>query len=52
MGDKVEKKFKKGDRICGCAHGGNASNKEDGVFAEYAVVKGGTFCLSFLVVWS
>ncbi|QDS74066.1 hypothetical protein FKW77_009410 [Venturia effusa] len=40
VGDKVTKKFKKGDRICGCAHGGNASNKEDGVFAEYAVVKG------------
>lgn len=41
VGDAVTKRFKKGDRVCGCAHGANGSNAEDGVFAEYAVVKGG-----------
>jgi len=40
VGSAVTKSFKKGDRVCGCAHGANASNPEDGVFAEYAVVKG------------
>jgi NADPH:quinone reductase-like Zn-dependent oxidoreductase len=40
VGSAVTESFKKGDRICGVAHGGNASNKNDGIFAEYAVVKG------------
>lgn len=40
VGSKVTKAFKKGDRVCGCAHGANSSNKEDGVFAEKIVVKG------------
>lgn len=40
VGSDVTKSFKKGDKICGVAHGGNASNQTDGVFAEYAVVKG------------
>jgi NADPH:quinone reductase-like Zn-dependent oxidoreductase len=29
--------FKKGDRVCGFAHGGNFNNPEDGAFAEYAL---------------
>jgi NADPH:quinone reductase-like Zn-dependent oxidoreductase len=41
VGSAVTKSFRKGDRICGCAHGANFSNPEDGVFAEYVVVKGG-----------
>lgn len=41
VGNAVTKSFKRGDRVCGCAHGANFSNTEDGVFAEYAVVKGG-----------
>ncbi|KAH8697836.1 zinc-binding oxidoreductase [Talaromyces proteolyticus] len=40
VGKDVKKPFKKGDRICGFAHGGNASQLEDGAFAEYVVVKG------------
>jgi len=40
VGSAVTKRFKKGDRVCGCAHGANFSNTEDGVFAEFAVVKG------------
>lgn len=40
VGKDVKKQFKKGDRICGFAHGGNASQHEDGAFAEYIVVKG------------
>jgi len=40
IGNAVTKSFKKGDKICGCAHGANFSNTNDGVFAEYAVVKG------------
>jgi NADPH:quinone reductase-like Zn-dependent oxidoreductase len=40
VGPKVHKKFAKGDRICGFAHGGNAVQPEDGTFAEYIVVKG------------
>lgn len=40
IGDQVTKKFKEGDRVAGVAHGANASNVDDGVFAEYAVVKG------------
>jgi len=40
VGDKVQKSFKPGDRIAGTAHGANASEKEDGTFAEYVMVKG------------
>ena len=40
VGDKVTKPFKVGDRVAGVAHGANFSNSNDGVFAEYAVVKG------------
>ncbi|PKY05700.1 protein TOXD [Aspergillus campestris IBT 28561] len=34
--------LKKGDRICGFAHGCNAGQPEDGAFAEYIVVPVGT----------
>ncbi|CAG8950320.1 hypothetical protein HYFRA_00006813 [Hymenoscyphus fraxineus] len=40
IGDKVTKQFKIGEEVYGVAHGGNANNSEDGVFGEYAVVKG------------
>jgi NADPH:quinone reductase-like Zn-dependent oxidoreductase len=40
VGPKVTKSFKKGDRVCGMAHGGNAVQHEDGTFAEYITVKG------------
>ena len=40
IGNDVTKKFQIGDRVAGVAHGANASNVNDGVFAEYAVVKG------------
>jgi NADPH:quinone reductase-like Zn-dependent oxidoreductase len=40
VGSKVTKAFKKGDRVCGFAHGGNQVNHEDGAFAEYIVTKG------------
>jgi NADPH:quinone reductase-like Zn-dependent oxidoreductase len=40
VGSNVTKRFKEGDRVAGVAHGANFSNANDGVFAEYAVVKG------------
>ncbi|CRG92400.1 hypothetical protein PISL3812_09459 [Talaromyces islandicus] len=40
VGKNVKKPFKKGDRICGFAHGSNLVQPEDGSFAEYIVVKG------------
>ena len=40
VGSKVTKNLKKGDRVCGMAHGANAVQHEDGTFAEYIVVKG------------
>lgn len=40
VGPAVTKAWKKGDRICGSAHGSNLVNEEDGCFSEYAVVKG------------
>ncbi|CAI7612985.1 unnamed protein product [Penicillium bialowiezense] len=40
VGKDVQKKFAKGDRVCGFAHGSNAVQPEDGTFAEYIVVKG------------
>lgn len=41
VGDEVDGNWKKGDRICGAGHGGNAVQHEDGAFAEHIVVKGG-----------
>ncbi|PQE23526.1 zinc-binding oxidoreductase protein [Rutstroemia sp. NJR-2017a BVV2] len=40
VGKNVKKAFKKGDRVCGFVHGGNAVQPEDGAFAEYIVAKG------------
>lgn len=40
VGKTVTKLWRKGDRICGCGHGSNLTNIDDGVFAEFAVVKG------------
>ncbi|KAB8227954.1 hypothetical protein ETB97_006742 [Aspergillus alliaceus] len=40
VGKDVSKKFSKGDRVCGCVHGANAVQPEDGAFAEYIVAKG------------
>ncbi|EXJ71194.1 uncharacterized protein A1O5_06188 [Cladophialophora psammophila CBS 110553] len=40
VGVAVEKPWRRGDRVFGCGHGANLMNKDDGVFAEYAVVKG------------
>ena len=35
VGSKVDKQWKKGDRIAGFTHGVNAIEPEDGCFAEY-----------------
>jgi NADPH:quinone reductase-like Zn-dependent oxidoreductase len=40
IGSDVTKPFKVGQKVYGCAHGSNFSQPYDGVFAEYAVVKG------------
>ncbi|KAL3442915.1 hypothetical protein BJX65DRAFT_298682 [Aspergillus insuetus] len=40
VGKDVKKPFKKGDRVCGFAHGSNIVQSQDGAFAEYIVVKG------------
>lgn len=40
VGSKVTKKWKKGERIAGVAHGGNADQPEDGAFAEHILAKG------------
>ncbi|KAJ4245018.1 hypothetical protein NW762_014225 [Fusarium torreyae] len=40
VGSKVTKPFKKGDRISGVVHGGDATQIENGGFAEYIVAKG------------
>ena len=40
IGPKVQKAFKKGDRVCGFCHGSNTLQLEDGTFAEYIVAKG------------
>ncbi|KAI0508527.1 putative zinc-binding oxidoreductase ToxD [Xylaria bambusicola] len=40
VGPTVKKDWKIGDRVAAFAHGCNASNLEDGCFAEYALVKG------------
>jgi NADPH:quinone reductase-like Zn-dependent oxidoreductase len=40
IGSAVTKKWNKGDRVAGVAHGGNYVQPEDGAFAEYIVAKG------------
>lgn len=40
VGTNVTKKWSKGDRVAGVAHGGNPSQPEDGAFAEHIVAKG------------
>lgn len=40
IGSAVIKSFKPGDKIYGCAHGFNQDEAYDGVFVEYAMVKG------------
>lgn len=40
VGKAVTKSWQPGDRVFGCGHGSNLVNPDDGVFAEYAVVKG------------
>lgn len=40
VGNAVTKGWRPGDRVFGCAHGANMQNPDDGVFSEYAVVKG------------
>jgi NADPH:quinone reductase-like Zn-dependent oxidoreductase len=42
IGHNVTKTWSKGDRVCGCTHGANRSNAEDGAFAEFIVAKGDT----------
>lgn len=37
IGNTVTKKWTKGDRVAGVAHGGNYVRPEDGAFAEYAI---------------
>jgi hypothetical protein len=44
VGPKVTKDFEPNDRIAGFTHGVNAVEKEDGCFAEYAMVKGDVQC--------
>jgi len=41
VGPKVNASFKKGDRVAGFVHGGNAVQPEDGAFGEYVVAKAG-----------
>ena len=38
VGEKVEKQWKKGDRIAGFCHGVNALEPEDGAFGEYVLL--------------
>ncbi|GMF72736.1 unnamed protein product [Aspergillus oryzae] len=40
IGPVVTKRWNKGDRVCGCTHGANSRNPDDGSFAEFIVVKG------------
>ena len=40
VGDKVNKKWKKGDRVFGFVHGSNILYEEDGCFGEYLTAKG------------
>ena len=41
VGPDCQKAWKKGDRICGFAHGGNMLQPEDGAFAEKIVARSG-----------
>ncbi|KAF9891548.1 hypothetical protein FE257_004015 [Aspergillus nanangensis] len=40
VGKEVSKPWRPGDKVFGCGHGANLVNANDGVFAEYAAVKG------------
>jgi NADPH:quinone reductase-like Zn-dependent oxidoreductase len=40
VGPKVNKPFKKGDRICGIVHGANSLRPDGGGFADYIIAKG------------
>jgi len=40
VGSAVKKEFKKGDRVAGFCHGGNAVQHEDGAFGEHIAAKG------------
>jgi NADPH:quinone reductase-like Zn-dependent oxidoreductase len=40
IGAEVTKPFNIGDKVYGCAHGGNSNEPYDGAFAQYAMVKG------------
>ncbi|KAB8210546.1 chaperonin 10-like protein [Aspergillus parasiticus] len=40
IGPAVTKRWNKGDRVCGCTHGANSRDPDDGSFAEFIVVKG------------
>jgi NADPH:quinone reductase-like Zn-dependent oxidoreductase len=40
VGDKVERKWNKGDRVCGFVHGGNVVYEEGGAFGEFVTAKG------------
>lgn len=40
VGKSVTKSWRVGEKVCGCGHGSNYANVNDGVFGEYAVVKG------------
>ncbi|KAJ6007414.1 Protein TOXD [Penicillium herquei] len=40
VGKDVKKEFKKGDRVCGFAHGGHRLRPQVGAFAEYIIAKG------------
>lgn len=42
LGPNLISDWQKGDRVAGVAHGCNAFNLEEGVFAEYAAVKEGS----------
>lgn len=51
VGPKVTKSFKKGDRVCGFAHGANSNEAEDGAWAEIIAVKGDC-CILVPEAWS
>lgn len=40
VGPRLGNQWRPGDRVFGCGHGANITNPDDGVFAEYAAVKG------------
>ncbi|KAL7954595.1 putative zinc-binding oxidoreductase ToxD [Trichoderma compactum] len=40
IGPAVAKELRIGDRVAGCAHGGNDANPETGAFARYIISKG------------